>query len=378
MINASSRLPAWKRAVIKVGSNLIAPLGCGLDTSHLLELAAFIGDSRAAGKQLVLVSSGAVAAGRLLLSQREPTRSSLIGKQALAAIGQVRMMETWARLIDGQVAQVLLSFDDLNNRRRFVNAKNTLRELMRLGVLPIVNENDSVAVDELKVGDNDNLAAHVAVLVDADLLIILSDVDGLYEADPRKQPAARLIPEVAEIDASVYALAGASSSAVGTGGMRTKIEAAEKAARRGITTLIAHGGRAEVFARLRREENPGTLLRPGLSPATARAHWLRHALGVKGSLLVDAGAARALRERGASLLPPGVIDVRGDFRAGDLIEVLAADTEVGCETGVARGVSQYDATELRRIKGRGSREIEALLGYVGSDEAIHRDDLVLL
>jgi len=378
MTQPSSRLPAWKRAVVKVGSNLIAPEGRGLATRYLLDIAAFIGDCRGAGRELVLVSSGAVAAGRALLVQREPARVSLVAKQALAAIGQVRMMETWAKLIDGPAAQVLLTYDDLGNRRRFVNAKNTLRELLRLGVLPVVNENDSVAVDELRLGDNDNLAAHVAVLIDADLLIILSDVDGLFDADPRKHTGARLIAEVPLIDAGIHALAGAAGSTVGTGGMRTKIEAAEKAGRRGITTLIAHGGKPETFARLRRNENPGTLLHPGLTAQTARAHWLQHALAVQGALLVDAGAARALRERGASLLPPGVVDVRGNFRAGDAVEVISADTEVGCESRIARGVSQYDAAELRRIKGRSSREIEALLGYVGSDEAIHRDDLVLL
>lgn len=199
-------LPRWKRAVLKVGSNLIAPGGQRLSTRHLLSIARFIAEARAEDRDVVLVSSGAVAAGRALLGSLDAT--ALPAKQALAALGQPRMFDAWARLLDVPCAQVLLAFDDLQNRRRFVNAKNTLRELLRAGVLPIINENDSVAVDELRVGDNDNLAAHVAVLVEADLLVILSDIDGLYDADPHKVPRAKRIEHVAAIDDAVFALAG--------------------------------------------------------------------------------------------------------------------------------------------------------------------------
>jgi glutamate 5-kinase len=367
--------PNWKRAVVKVGSNLIAPDGRALSTRHLLGIARLIADCRGDGREIVLVSSGAVAAGRALLGVA-PGRGSVAAKQALAAVGQARMMEAWSRLFDWPCAQVLLTLDDIRNRRRFVNAKNTLRELLALGTLPIVNENDSVAVDELKLGDNDNLAAHVAVLVEADLLIILSDIDGLYDADPRGAPDAKLIREVATIDAGVHALAGGSGSSVGTGGMRTKIQAAEKAAKRGIATMIVNGRDGEALDALRRGGNPGTLFLAQGTAVSAKAHWMRHALASQGSVRIDDGAARALRERGASLLPPGVVEVRGTFRAGDAIDVLHG-ADAG-EQAIAKGVSQYDAGELARIMGHGTPEIERLLGYAGSEVVIHRDDMVLL
>ena len=369
-------IPSWKRAVIKVGSNLIAPEGRALSTRYLLGIARLIADCRSEGRDVVLVSSGAVAAGRAVLGIEPGVRGSVAAKQALAAVGQARMMEAWSRLFDGPCAQVLLTADDISNRRRFVNAKNTLRELLALGTLPIVNENDSVAIEELKLGDNDNLAAHVAVLIEADLLIILSDVDGLYDADPRTSTAARLMPEVAIIDASIHALAGGRGSSVGTGGMRTKIEAAEKASRRGIATLIVNGRKADALDALRRGDNPGTWFHAQGNKLSARAHWMKHALESQGVLLVDAGAARALRERGASLLPPGVVDVRGSFRAGDAVDIASLDGDV--EHLIAKGVSQYDAAELSRIKGRGTLDIERLLGYAGSEVIIHRDDMVLL
>ena len=365
-------LPPWRRAVLKVGSNLIAPDGRRLSTRHLLGIARFITDAKAEGRELVLVSSGAVAAGRALLGN--PDASALPAKQALAALGQPRMVEVWARLLDLPCAQVLLAFDDLQNRRRFVNAKNTLRELLRLGVLPVVNENDSVAIDELRLGDNDNLAAHVAVLVEADLLVLLSDVDGLFDADPRSTPGANRIERVAMIDDAVFALAGGAGSAVGTGGMRTKLEAAAKATARGIPTLIANGREAAALEALARGRCPGTLFEATASPASAKAHWMRHALACRGRLQVDAGALRALRERGASLLPAGVRAVDGAFHAGDAVEVFAE----GAAQPFAKGIVQYDAGELRRVLGRSSAELPALLGYQGPDTVIHRDDLVLL
>lgn len=365
-------LPRWKRAVLKVGSNLIAPGGQRLSTRHLLSIARFIAEARAEDRDVVLVSSGAVAAGRALLGSLEAT--ALPAKQALAALGQPRMFDAWARLLDVPCAQVLLAFDDLQNRRRFVNAKNTLRELLRAGVLPIINENDSVAVDELRLGDNDNLAAHVAVLVEADLLVILSDIDGLYDADPRKVPTATRIARVAAIDDAVFALAGGAGSTVGTGGMRTKLEAAAKATARGIATVIAHGGKADALEALGRGECPGTLFEPTATPASAKEHWMRHALASQGQLHVDAGALRALKERGASLLPAGVRGVEGSFRAGDAVEVRVE----GEARAFAKGIAQYDASELRRVLGKPSAELPALLGYEGPETVIHRDDLVLL
>ena len=365
-------MPLWKRAVIKVGSNLIAPEGQRLSMRHLLPIARFISEARAQGRDVVLVSSGAVAAGRALLGHFETL--GIPAKQALAALGQPLMFDAWSRLFDAPCAQVLLAYDDLQNRRRFVNAKNTLRELLRLGVLPIVNENDSVAVDELRVGDNDNLAAHVAVLVDADILIILSDIDGLFDADPRQSPNAHLISHVETLDAAVFAFAGGSGSTVGTGGMRTKLEAASKASARGIATVIANGRRAEVLEQLGRGECPGTLFKPAGSQVSAKDHWMRHALASQGRVSVDAGAATALRERGASLLPAGLRDVQGQFRAGDAIEVALIDEP----QAFAKGIAQYDAAELRRIAGHSSAAFAALLGYEGPETVIHRDDLVLL
>jgi len=386
-VSDSVALPQWKRAVLKVGSNLIAPGGERLSTRHLLSIARFIAEARAQGREIVLVSSGAVAAGRAVLgalgggaplagvaAARSASTASMPARQALAAIGQPRMVEAWARLLDGPCAQVLLAFDDLQNRRRFVNAKNTLRELLHAGVLPIINENDSVAVDELRLGDNDNLAAHVAVLVEADLLLILSDIDGLFDADPRAVPGAQRIPRVAAIDEAVFALAGGAGSSVGTGGMRTKLEAAAKATARGIPTVIVHGGKAAALEALGRGECPGTLFEAATTPASAKDHWMRHALASQGQVRVDTGALRALKERGASLLPAGVRSVEGAFKAGDAIEVLAE----GEARAFAKGIAQYDASELRRILGRPSAELPALLGYEGPETVIHRDDLVLL
>lgn len=365
-------LPAWKRAVLKVGSNLIAPEGRRLSTRHLLAIARFIADARAEGREIVLVSSGAVAAGRALLGEGEA--QGIPAKQALAALGQPRMLEAWARLFDFPCAQVLLGYDDLQNRRRFVNAKNTLRELLRLQALPIVNENDSVAVDELRLGDNDNLAAHVAVLVEADLLLILSDIDALYDADPRRVPTARRIPRVAQVDEATLALAGGAGSAVGTGGMLTKLQAAAKATARGIATVIANGRDAAALDALARGACPGTLFDAAGSQVSAKDHWMRHALASQGRIVVDAGAARALRARGASLLPAGVREASGGFRAGDAVEVC----EEGAVGALAKGIAQYDAGELMRIAGRSSDDIAAILGYEGPETVIHRDDLVLL
>ncbi len=366
------QLPPWKRAVVKVGSNLIAPEGQRLSTRYLLGIARLLIDARSHGREVVLVSSGAVAAGRALLGEAGPL--GIPAKQALAALGQPRMFEAWSRLFDFPCAQVLLGYDDLQNRRRFVNAKNTLRELLRLQVLPIVNENDSVAVDELRVGDNDNLAAHVAVLVEADLLLMLSDIDGLYAADPRRVPDAPLLPHVARIDEAVMALAGGTGSGVGTGGMRTKLEAAAKASARGIPSVIANGRDAQALAAIVRGECRGTLFDAAGSQLSAKDHWMRHALASQGRIVVDPGAARALRSRGASLLPAGVIEVGGNFRAGDAVEVFEGEGS----SAFAKGIAQYDAIELKRIAGRPSAGIAQVLGYAGPETAIHRDDLVLL
>lgn len=371
---ASIALPSWRRAVLKVGSNLIAPDGGAPSTRYLLAIAGFICDARDRGREVVLVSSGAVAAGRAQLGGQVP--ATLAARQALAALGQPKMFELWARLLDRRCAQVLLARDDLENRRRFVNAKNTLRTLLELDAIPVVNENDSVAVDELKLGDNDNLAAHVAVLVDADLLVLLTDIDGLYTANPRLDPTARLIEQVAAVDPAIMALAAGPGSAAGTGGMRTKLEAASKAAARGIPTVIANGRRREVLEALGRDQCRGTLIARSALPVRAKAHWLKHALSASGRVVIDSGAARALSERGASLLAAGVLACEGSFRSGDAVEVWVRDADG--ERALARGLCQYEAAELKRILGLPSQAIAARLGYPQAEAVIHRDDLVLL
>jgi len=363
-------LPHWRRAVLKVGSNLLAADGGGLTSRYAEALAGFIAASHAAGRQVVLVSSGAVAAGRVLLRQHAADGSGLAARQALAALGQAPMIALWQSLSARPVAQVLLTHDDLRNRRRYLNARATLRELLVLDVLPVVNENDTVAVDELKLGDNDNLAAIVAALVDADLLLIASDVDALYSADPRRDPAARPIAHVPALTPSILAMAGGSGSAVGTGGMRTKLEAAAKAAVAGIPTALFSGRDAETVQALQHGRLHGTLFAAASSPMQARKYWLRHAPAAMGRIRIDAGAAHALTGGRVSLLPGGVLGAEGEFHRGDLVEIVDM-----AERPVARGLCQYGAAEVCRLAGRHSREIEGVLGYSYGAEVVHRDDL---
>ena len=363
-------LPAWRRAVLKVGSNLLAADGGGLTTQYAQALASFIAASRAEGRQVVLVSSGAVAAGRALLREHVPASGDLAARQALAALGQAPMIALWQSLSPCPVAQVLLTHDDLRNRRRYLNARATLRELLALDVLPVVNENDTVAVDELKLGDNDNLAAIVAALVDADLLLIASDVDALYSADPRRDPAATPITHVPVLTPAILAMAGGSGSAAGTGGMRTKLEAAAKAAAAGIPTALFNGRDATTVQALQHDRLHGTLIAAASSRMQARKYWLRHAPAASGHIRIDAGAAQALAGGRVSLLPGGVLGADGEFHRGDLVEIVDVNGR-----SVARGLCQYGAVELRRLAGRHSREIEGVLGYSYGAEVVHRDDL---
>ena len=373
---AAQALPAWRRAVLKVGSSLLADAGA-LSARHARPLAAFIAASRAAGREVVLVSSGAVAAGRAQLSTSTQLGGSLVLRQALAALGQTHMMALWQQLLTqaepgAAAAQVLLSHDDLRNRRRYLNARNTLLELLRLRALPVVNENDTVAVEELKLGDNDNLAAIVAALIDADLLLIASDVDGLYSAHPQREPAAQPVPFVAALTSQVLAMAGAAGSALGTGGMRTKLEAAQKAASAGIDTVLFNGADADAVAALAAGMFHGTRIAAAGTRLAARKYWLRHAPGSSAAIEVDAGAARALRD-GRSLLPGGIVEVHGEFARGDLVEIVAAAAP---RHAIARGLAQYSAHEVRRLRGRQSRDIESILGFSYGDNVVHRDDLV--
>ena len=366
-------LPNWRRAVLKVGSNLLAADGGGLTPRYAEALAAFITASHADGRQVVLVSSGAVAAGRALLRERQSAGDVLVAKQALAALGQAPMIALWQSLSARPVAQVLLTHDDLRNRRRYLNARATLRELLALDVLPVINENDTVAVDELKLGDNDNLAAIVAALVDADLLLIASDVDALYSADPRRDRDAVPIGHVDALTPQVMAMAGGSGSAAGTGGMLTKLEAAAKAGAAGIPTVLFSGREPATVQALQRGCLHGTLIAASSSRMHARKYWLRHAPAAPGCIRIDAGAAQALAGGRVSLLPGGVLAAEGEFHRGDLVEIVDADGR-----SVARGLSQYGAAEVRRLTGRHSREIEGVLGYSYGDEVVHRDDLAIL
>lgn len=376
---AEQAIPAWKRAVLKIGSSLLAGDG-GLSPRHAVHLAAFVHACRAQGREVVIVSSGAVAAGRgilqAVLHATPRPGAAMAERQALAALGQAKLMAFWQGLFAQPVAQVLLTHDDVRNRRRYLNARATLQELLRCGALPIVNENDTVSVDELKLGDNDTLGATVAALIDADVLFIATDIDGLYDRDPRAHVDARPMQTVIAPGDDILAMAGGAGSAVGTGGMRTKILAAQRAGAAGIDTVLFNGTRAAVAHALGEDRLTGTRLVAGRSRIAARKHWLRHAPVEPGAaIVIDAGAAAALTGKGASLLPIGVADARGEFRRGDLVEIVRADDADAAP--VARGVTQYSAADIRRIARRRSQDIESVLGYNYGDTIVHRDDLSL-
>ncbi|HHW4668102.1 MAG TPA: glutamate 5-kinase [Xylella fastidiosa subsp. multiplex] len=370
-------IPPWRRAVLKVGSSLLAADGGGLSPRFALDLAHFVSANITAGRQLVIVSSGAVAAGRALIPPLPESGGALAARQALAALGQAQLIALWQRFFDRPVAQVLLTHDDLRNRRRYLNARATLRELLHLGTLPVVNENDTVSVDELKLGDNDNLAAIVAALIDAQALFIATDIDGLYTTDPRHHPDAQPLHEVRTLTPEHLAMAGDSSSTVGTGGMRTKLEAALKAGAAGIDTYLFNGRSSDVVRGLAQHRLRGTRIHPTCTPIAARKYWLRHAPVEPGAILIDAGAAAALAQQGASLLPGGVLSAEGDFRRGDMIQIATRSPDHPSHP-LARGLVQYSAADVRRIAGCHSRDIQTLLGYTYGDTIVHRDDLVLL
>lgn len=367
-------LTQTKRIVVKVGSSLLTDGGKALDPKFLQKLAGELHALRQSGKEVALVTSGAVAAGVAALGIAKPRE--IPRKQAVAAIGQSKLMHAYEQVFGAmgvQVAQVLITGDDLGHRHRFLNARNAVSALFDMGVLPIFNENDTVAVEEIKVGDNDNLSALVASMIEADLLIILSDVAGLYDADPRAHPDANRLSVVGEIDSKIERLAGGAGSTAGTGGMITKLQAAKKAAASGVPTLIAAGLETDVLKRLVAGEDLGTLFQSSADKMASRKHWIAFVLKPLGKLVLDAGAAKAVQESGKSLLPSGVTAVEGKFQRGDAVAICDAS---GHE--FARGVAEYGADEVRRLTGKKSTEIEAILGYKYGDELVHRDDLVLL
>jgi glutamate 5-kinase len=368
-------LAAAQTLIVKVGSSLVTNDGRGLDAAAIARWAAQIAQLRALGRRCLLVSSGAIAEGlqRLGWSQRPHALNELQAAAAVGQMGLVQCYETCFRKHGIATAQVLLTHADMADRQRYLNARSTLLTLLGLGVIPVINENDSVVTDEIKVGDNDTLAALVTNLVEADVLVILTDQAGLYDADPRHTPAAKLIEQAVAGEGRLEAMAGGAGSSLARGGMITKVLAAKRAARSGAHTVIASGREPDVLLRLAQGERIGTLLLAQTTPLAARKQWLADHVTVGGRLALDAGAARALLRDGKSLLPIGVTAVSGDFERG---AVVGCDGPDGRE--IARGLVNYAAAEARLIMRRPSREIESILGYVDRPELIHRDNLVLL
>ena len=371
----TSVVAAANRIVIKVGSSLVTNEGRGLDHAAIARWAAQIARLRSAGKQVILVSSGAIAEGMQRLGWTKRP-SSVHELQAAAAVGQmglVQCYETCFREHGIATAQVLLTHSDMADRQRYLNARSTLRTLLDLGVIPVINENDTVVTDEIKVGDNDTLGSLVTNLVEADVLVILTDQPGLFDADPRCEPRAKLIPEAIAGDPVLETYAGGTGSALSKGGMLTKVLAARRAARSGAHTVIVSGGERDVLTRLASGERIGTQLNATTMALAARKQWMADHLTVSGRLTVDAGAVRALADGGRSLLPIGVVAVSGEFERGAVVAVAGPD---GVE--IARGLVNYASAEAAQILRRPSSEIEAILGYVDEPELIHRDNLVLI
>ncbi|WP_018175411.1 MULTISPECIES: glutamate 5-kinase [Thioalkalivibrio] len=372
---ALRELPAIRRVVVKIGSALITADGAGLDRPALESWAHQIAALRRKGLEVILVSSGAVAEGMRRLGMNERPHQ-LHRLQAAAAVGQMGLVQAYEREFashDLHAAQVLLTHDDLADRSRYLNARSTMQALLEMGTIPVVNENDTVAYEEIRLGDNDTLAALVANLVVADLLLILTDQDGLFDRDPRQHADAELIHEGRATDTELHRFVAADFGRLGRGGMATKLKAAERAARSGTHTVIASGREAQVIGRVLKNERLGTWLKPDREPLAARKRWLADQLHSRGELLLDAGAARVLRESGRSLLPVGVVGLRGDFRRGEVVTCVDPDGRP-----VARGLTNYASSEVERIRGLRADHVEAELGYLLEPELIHRDNLVLL
>jgi glutamate 5-kinase len=368
----------YHRIVVKLGTNLLTGGSDRLSLETMASLVGQIAKLHKEGLAVVVVTSGAIAAGRHRLKVAEE-RKEITSRQVLAAVGQSRLMDAYDQLFgwhEINIAQTLLTRADLSDRLRYLNARNTLTALLELRVIPIINENDVVAVEEIQetvFGDNDNLSAMVANLVDADLLMLLTDTSGLYTADPHRDANAKLIERVDKIDASIESLAGGSSSERGTGGMATKIEAAKLATASGVAVVIADGRERDIIARLARGEAIGTFFQPVASRLESRKRWLLSQLS-KGKIYVDAGAATVLRNQNKSLLPAGVIKVSGEFERGDVVNIF--DSKSGEK--IAWGISNYSSSDIAVIKGAHSDRIAELLGREYGAELVHRDNLVAL
>ncbi len=364
-----------KRIVVKIGSNILADERDGLDAGKVASIASDVAAVHDSGYDVVVVSSGAIAAGMGKLGLKEKPKDIKL-KQAAAAAGQSILMWAYERSFatyGKKVAQVLLTREDLSDRKRYINSKNTLLTLLSFRLVPVINENDTVATDEIKFGDNDNLASLVASLVEAERLIILSDVDGLFTEDPRHSSRARLIRRVDDITPEIEKTAGSAGSIIGTGGMYSKVLAAKRAVTHGIIVHIISGRKAGLLPSLMEGVNHGTLFVPKTEKMSSRKGWIAYGSRSKGSLVIDDGAVKALVERGKSLLPSGIVSVEGNFDTGDA--VYCRDIK---GNRIAKGLTNYSSSEIERIKGRKTSEIENTLGYKYSDEAIHRDNLVLL
>ncbi len=364
-----------KRVVIKIGSSVLTDDNGGIQDPAFYDIASDISKLRSKKIETVLVSSGAIASGMKKLGLKEKSRDVSM-KQAIAACGQSALMWNYERAFSEfgeRVAQILLTHDGLSDRRRFLNARKTILTLLRIGIIPIINENDTVAVEEIMFGDNDNLAALVTSLVEADLLILLTNIDGLYTNDPRNHRDAELISVINEIDKEVQNMAGETLGRTTTGGMKTKIEAAKAAAAFGVPTIIANGKRPFALVNIFSGEQIGTLFIPSHDRIRGRKHWIAFALKPSGDLIIDDGAKRAIASLGKSLLPSGIIRVDGNFELGESVRCIDQN---GFE--VARGLVSYGSEEIRKLVGAKSTKIESILGYKYGDEIIHRDDLVVI
>jgi len=365
----------WRRIVVKVGTSTLTAGSPRLNAPRMVDLARQMYELTRRGAQVVLVTSGAQQAGREHLNLPRGHKS-IPFRQMLAAVGQSRLMSLWERYFELYglvVAQVLLTRQDIEDRLRYLNVRDTFNGLLDRGIVPVVNENDAVATDEIKVGENDSLAAMVANLIDADLLILLTDTDGLYTADPSRDPTATLIERVSSIDESTYQLAHGSRSGMGSGGMYTKIVAADMAVRSGTTVVIANGSRADVLAGIIEERVPATWFPVHITPAEGRQRWLLAQSVTPGSIYIDEGACRALLEEGRSLLPVGILRAEGAFSRGEIISVRN-----GQGREIARGIANYDSTDLQRIMGHQSTQLAEILGYDYGPEFIHRNNMALI
>lgn len=364
-----------KTIVVKFGTSMLTSGSKRLDPAHMIEVVRVLSGLKAKGHHIVVVSSGAVAAGREALGYPDLPRT-IANKQMLASVGQTHLMNKWQQLFEIyglHIGQILLTRADLEDRERFLNARDALGALIEQGIIPIINENDAVATAEIKVGDNDNLSARVAILSDADCLILLTDQKGLYTADPRSNPDARLISKVDKITPEIKALAGDSVSGLGTGGMATKLQAAEIATRSGIEVIIASGDDPKIIESIVEGDYIGTSFSPESSPLEARKAWILAGPKPKCSIIIDDGAVKALMKKGSSLLPKGIVDISGEFLRGDVVNIVSLDGKV-----IARGVSRYTSAEIKAVARHNSEEIESILGYEHGQVAVHRDDLVVL